>query len=83
MPAASLPILMYHYVSRFTGPINVTPENFEAQCRGMAARGWRGIGLDEAAAIFTTVTETAPQVIAAWTGLCEVERQRKHIKRWR
>ncbi|MDR2726788.1 MAG: polysaccharide deacetylase family protein, partial [Deltaproteobacteria bacterium] len=46
----SLPVLMYHYVSRFTGPINVTPDHFEQHCRGMAEHGWRGIGLDEAEA---------------------------------
>jgi len=46
----SLPVLMYHYVSRFTGPINVTPDVFEAQCKGMAEAGWRGVGLAEAEA---------------------------------
>lgn len=46
----SLPVLMYHYISRFSGPIAVSPENFEAQCRGMAAAGWRGVSLAEAEA---------------------------------
>ncbi len=50
MPCTSLPVLMYHYVSRFSGPINVSPETFEAQCRGMAEAGWRGVGLAEAEA---------------------------------
>ena len=48
MSAYSLPVLMYHYVSRFPGAIAVSPEHFEDQCRGMAEHGWRGIGLDEA-----------------------------------
>ena len=51
MSAYSLPVLMYHYVSRFPGAIAVSPEHFEDQCRGMAEHGWRGIGLDEAAAL--------------------------------
>ncbi len=46
----SLPVLMYHYICRHQGPIAVSPEHFEAQCRGMAKAGWRGIGLDEAEA---------------------------------
>ncbi|MFQ8735397.1 MAG: polysaccharide deacetylase family protein [Bilophila wadsworthia] len=50
MSAYSLPVLMYHYVSRFPGAIAVSPEHFEDQCRGMAEHGWRGIGLDEAEA---------------------------------
>ena len=47
MSAYSLPVLMYHYVSRFPGAIAVSPEHFEDQCRGMAEHGWRGIGLAE------------------------------------
>ena len=50
MPCRSLPVPMYHYVSRLRGPINVTPETFEEHCRSMAQAGWRGIGLDEAEA---------------------------------
>lgn len=50
MGAHSLPVLMYHYVSRFPGATTVSPEHFEAQCRGMAEHGWRGVGLDEAEA---------------------------------
>lgn len=44
----SLPVLMYHYISRFTNSIAVHPERFEAHLKGMNACGWRGIGLDEA-----------------------------------
>lgn len=50
MHAQSLPVLMYHYVNRFPGATTVSPETFEAQCRGMAEDGWRGVGLDEAEA---------------------------------
>ena len=49
MGAHSLPVLMYHYVSRFPGATTVSPEHFEAQCRGMAEHGWRGVGLDDEA----------------------------------
>lgn len=45
---SSLPVLMYHYISHYGGPITVSPQNFEAQCRGMAEAGWHGIALDEA-----------------------------------
>ncbi len=48
----SLPVLMYHYISRYRGSIAVSPETFEAHCRGMAEAGWRGVGLDEAEAFF-------------------------------
>ncbi|MEI3479011.1 MAG: polysaccharide deacetylase family protein [Bilophila sp.] len=50
MNTQSLPVLMYHYVNRFPGATTVSPEAFEAQCRGMAENGWRGVGLDEAEA---------------------------------
>ena len=43
---------MYHYISRFSGSIAVSPEHFEAHCKGMADAGWRGIGLAEAEAYF-------------------------------
>lgn len=48
--ARSLPVFMYHYVSRAPSSIAVTPETFEAQCRGLADRGWRGVSLAEAEA---------------------------------
>lgn len=44
----SLPVLMYHYISRYQGSISVDPEIFEAQCRDMARAGWRGVSLAEA-----------------------------------
>lgn len=46
----SLPVLMYHYISRFHDSIAVHPDLFEDHCRGMAEAGWRGVGLDEAEA---------------------------------
>lgn len=48
MSAYSLPVLMYHYVSRFPGAIAVSPEHFEDQCRGMAEHGRLRDGIDEA-----------------------------------
>ena len=61
MSAYSLPVLMYHYVSRFPGAIAVSPEHFEDQCRGMAEHGWRGIGLDEAEAFRLKGAPLAPR----------------------
>ncbi|MFR0875403.1 MAG: hypothetical protein ACLSHC_12995 [Bilophila wadsworthia] len=38
MSAYSLPVLMYHYVSRFPGAIAVSPEHFEDQCEAGRTR---------------------------------------------
>ncbi len=46
----SLPILMYHYISRYANSIAVSPEIFARHCAAMRDAGWRGIGLDEAEA---------------------------------
>ncbi len=46
---ASLPVPLYHYISRSAGAINVFPENFEAHCQGMATAGYRGVSLERAA----------------------------------
>ena len=35
---------------------------------------------EEAAAIFTRVTEQAPRLVTAWVGLCDAERERKRIR---
>ncbi|UZP68082.1 polysaccharide deacetylase family protein [Desulfovibrio mangrovi] len=48
----SVPVLMYHYISRWKNPIAVSPELFEEHCATMARKGWRGIGLDEAEDFF-------------------------------
>ncbi len=45
----SLPVLLYHYISRSPGAINVCPENFEIHCQGMARAGYRGVSLERAA----------------------------------
>lgn len=53
----SLPVLMYHYISRVHDSIAVHPDQFEDHCRGMAAEGWRGVSLAEAEAF---LAEGAP-----------------------
>ncbi len=49
---SSVPVLMYHYISRWKNPIAVSPELFEEHCAAMARNGWRGIGLDDAENFF-------------------------------
>lgn len=49
---ASLPVLMYHYISRFPNSIAVSPELFAEHCEVLAKNGWRGVGLAEAEAYF-------------------------------
>ena len=46
--AKSLPVTMYHYVNESPGAITVSPACFEAHCRAMAEKGWRGVSLAEA-----------------------------------
>jgi peptidoglycan/xylan/chitin deacetylase (PgdA/CDA1 family) len=48
----SLPVLMYHSVSRHPHRLCVAPEIFEEHCRALAGAGWRGISLAEAEAYF-------------------------------
>ena len=48
----SLPVLMYHIISRDTSHICVPPRTFEAQCEALAESGWFGVGLKEAEAFF-------------------------------
>ncbi len=50
--AVSLPVLMYHYISRYQNPISVSPELFELHCKSLAEAGWRGVSLAEAEAYF-------------------------------
>ncbi len=50
--AQSLPVLMYHYISRHANSIAVSPELFARHCAAMRDAGWRGIGLAEAEAYF-------------------------------
>lgn len=44
----SLPVLMYHSISRFQHRLCVSPELFEEHCKTLADAGWRGISLAEA-----------------------------------
>ncbi|MDR1945565.1 MAG: polysaccharide deacetylase family protein [Desulfovibrio sp.] len=46
----SLPVVMNHYVNEVAWRMTVSPACFEDQCRNLAERGLRGIGLDEAEA---------------------------------
>lgn len=46
----SLPVLMYHYISRHKDSISVSPDLFAAHCETLAAHGWRGVSLAEAEA---------------------------------
>ncbi|HTZ00010.1 MAG TPA: polysaccharide deacetylase family protein [Rhodocyclaceae bacterium] len=48
--ARSVPVLMYHHVSPSPGLVTVSPENFAAQMRGLAAAGYRTLGADGFAA---------------------------------
>ena len=48
----SLPVLMYHYISRYPDAIAVSPELFAAHCERLVHTGWRGITLAEAEAYF-------------------------------
>jgi peptidoglycan/xylan/chitin deacetylase (PgdA/CDA1 family) len=48
----SLPVFMYHSVSRQPGRLYLSPELLEEQCRFLAAKGWRGISLAEAEGYF-------------------------------
>jgi peptidoglycan/xylan/chitin deacetylase (PgdA/CDA1 family) len=48
----SLPVLMYHSVSRFRNRLCVPPELFEEHCRTLAGAGWRGVSLHEAEGYF-------------------------------
>lgn len=53
MPIKSLPVMMHHYVCNSDNSIAVPPPVFEEQCRALAGKGWRGVGLEEAEAYFT------------------------------
>ncbi|MGE4296539.1 MAG: polysaccharide deacetylase family protein [Desulfovibrionaceae bacterium] len=50
--AASLPVLLYHYVNKRPDPIAVHPDRFEAHLRTLSRGGWRSIGVQEAEAYF-------------------------------
>lgn len=48
----SLPVLMYHYISRHPDSIAVSPDLFAAHCEILAKHGWRGVSLREAESYF-------------------------------
>ena len=45
---SSLPVFMYHSVSRQSGRLALSPELLDEQCRYLKIQGWRGISLEEA-----------------------------------
>lgn len=47
--AQAVPVLMYHHVSPSPGLVTMTPENFRAQMRWLAGRGYTTIGCDDLA----------------------------------
>lgn len=59
----SLPVAMYHYVNCLEGGITVTPACFEEHCRVLAAKGWRGVGLEEAEAFLADGAPLPPRSI--------------------
>lgn len=50
--AGSLPVCIYHHISRFRGGLTFSPDVFEEHCRVMAEKGWRGVGPEEAENFF-------------------------------
>ncbi|CAK7064236.1 MAG: hypothetical protein DELT_01571 [Desulfovibrio sp.] len=44
----SLPVLMYHYISRYPNSIAVSPDLFAEHCETLTQNGWRGVSLAEA-----------------------------------
>ncbi|WP_029894169.1 polysaccharide deacetylase family protein [Desulfohalovibrio reitneri] len=46
--ARSLPVALYHYISKLANAISVHPDTFASHLKAMERGGFRGIGLDEA-----------------------------------
>ena len=57
----SLPVLMYHYISRYPNSIAVSPELFAAHCEHLARNGWHGVSLAEAEAYLIHGEELPPK----------------------
>lgn len=57
----SLPVLMYHYISRYPNSIAVSPDLFAAHCETLAKHGWRGVSLAEAEAYFLHGEDLPPK----------------------
>lgn len=46
--SASLPVLLYHYISYLEDSISVPPDLFEEHLKALSDNGWKGIGLSDA-----------------------------------
>ena len=57
----SLPVLMYHYISRYPNSISVSPDLFASHCEILAKNGWRGVSLAEAEAYFLHGEDLPPK----------------------
>ncbi|SBV90634.1 Polysaccharide deacetylase [uncultured delta proteobacterium] len=57
----SLPVLMYHYISRYPNSIAVSPDLFAAHCESLVNHGWRGVSLAEAEAYFLHGEDLPPK----------------------
>ncbi|MDR1659734.1 MAG: polysaccharide deacetylase family protein [Desulfovibrio sp.] len=57
----SLPVLMYHSISRHRHRLCVPPELFEEHCRALAGDGWRGVSLSEAEGYFLAGQSLPPK----------------------
>ena len=57
----SLPILMYHYISRYPDSIAVSPELFAAHCAILSQNGWHGVSLAEAEAYLVHGEDLPPK----------------------
>ncbi len=57
----SLPVIMYHSISRYPHRLCLPPERFEEHCRILAEAGWRGISLAEAEDFFLKKKRLPPK----------------------
>jgi peptidoglycan/xylan/chitin deacetylase (PgdA/CDA1 family) len=57
----SLPVLMYHSISRYKHRLCVSPELFAEHCRVLAEAGWRGVSLSEAEGYFLAGQSLPPR----------------------
>ncbi len=57
----SLPVMMYHSISRHRHRLCVAPELFEEHCRVLAENGWRGVSLAEAEDFFLRREKLPPK----------------------
>ena len=57
----SLPVLMYHYISRHEDSISVSPDLFAGHCEKLAKAGWHGVSMAEAEAYFLHGEDLPPK----------------------